>query len=233
MEPNGSAMPNPPRTSRSSCSRVKPSFAHAHVPLKHVWHTRVTSCRIVVLGCIEAPPSSSRLAAAFAPQLLLPTRLAVTVTFDLPPLLQLAAPRASHARASSCPQHDHSCTIRDHRGVVRVDAITFSHLAQKPSIATPSARAVARHVVLQHRLLMPMGPLCSGRPTPAHIASFRASPRAHSRDPLGVAHIRSCTVREPLQRHLARVPLTRQRYASRASRVHTRACTFLLVPCLF
>jgi hypothetical protein len=80
---------------------------------------------------------------------------------------------------------------------------------------------------------MPMGPLCSGRPTLAHIVSFRASPRARSRDPLGVTHVRSYTVREPLQRRLARVPLTRQRYASRASRVHTRACAFLLTPRLF
>jgi hypothetical protein len=93
--------------------------------------------------------------------------------------------------------------------------------------------ACRRHAALQHRPLMPMGPLCSGRPTLAHIVSFRTSPRARSRDPLGVTHVRSCTVREPLQRRLARVPLTRQRYASRASRVHTRACAFLLAPRLF
>jgi hypothetical protein len=80
MEPKGFAMPNPPRTSRSSCSRVKPSFAHAHVPLKHVWHTRVTSCRTAVLGCIEALPSSSRLTAAFAPQFLLPTCRAISAS---------------------------------------------------------------------------------------------------------------------------------------------------------
>jgi hypothetical protein len=36
---------------------------------------------------------------------------------------------------------------------------------------------------------MPMGPFCSGRPTPAHTASFRASLRARSRDPLGAAHV--------------------------------------------
>jgi hypothetical protein len=45
-----------------------------------------------------------------------------------------------------------------------------------------------------------MGPFCSGHPTPAHTASFRASLRARSRHPLGVTHVRSCTVREPLQR---------------------------------
>jgi hypothetical protein len=106
----------------------------------------------------------------------------------------------------------------------------YPYLVQKPFTITPPARAVARHVVLQHRPLMPMGPLCSDRPALAHIASFRASSRARSRDPLGVARVRSCTVREPLQRRLARVPLTRQRYASRASRVHTRACAFLLAP---
>jgi hypothetical protein len=57
------------------------------------------------------------------------------------------------------------------------------------SSATPPARAVARHVTLQHRLLVPMGPLYSGRPTLAHTASFRASPHARSRHPLGVAHV--------------------------------------------
>jgi hypothetical protein len=36
---------------------------------------------------------------------------------------------------------------------------------------------------------MPMGPFCSGRPTPAHTTSFRASLRARSRDPLGAAHV--------------------------------------------
>jgi hypothetical protein len=36
---------------------------------------------------------------------------------------------------------------------------------------------------------MPKGPLCSGRPTLAHTASFRASPRARSRHLLGVAHV--------------------------------------------
>jgi hypothetical protein len=111
MEPNGFAMPNPPRTSRSSCSRVKPSFAHAHVPLKHVWHTRVTSCRTVMLGCIEAPPSSPRLTATFAPQLLLPTCLVVTVTFDLPPLLPACCPscisRASELVSSTRPLLHH------------------------------------------------------------------------------------------------------------------------------
>jgi hypothetical protein len=92
-------------------SRAKPSFAHAHVPLKHVWHTRVASCRTIVLGYIEAPPSSSRLTAAFAPQLLLPTRLAVTVTFDLPPLLPACCPsctsRASELVSSTRPLLHH------------------------------------------------------------------------------------------------------------------------------
>jgi hypothetical protein len=68
-----------------------------------------------------------------------------------------------------------------------------------------------------------MGSLCSGCPTFAHTASFRASPRARSRHPLGVAQVRSSTAREPLQRRLAHVPLTRQHHASRASSVHTRA----------
>jgi hypothetical protein len=65
----------------------------------------------------------------------------------------------------------------------------FPHLAQKPSIATPPACAVARHIALQHCLLVPMGLLCSGRPTPAHTAIFRAPPRARSRHPLGAAHV--------------------------------------------
>jgi hypothetical protein len=34
-----------------------------------------------------------------------------------------------------------------------------------------------------------MGPLCSGRPTPAHTTSFRALPRARSRHLLGVTHV--------------------------------------------
>jgi hypothetical protein len=71
-------------------------------------------------------------------------------------------------------------------------ATAFLHLAQQLSTATPPARAVARHVALQHRLLALMGPLCSGRPTLAHTASFCASSRACSRHPLSVAH-------EPLQ----------------------------------
>jgi hypothetical protein len=50
--------------------------------------------------------------------------------------------------------------------------------------ASPPARAVAWHVALQHRLLVPMGPLCSGCPRPAYTASFRASPRARLHHPL-------------------------------------------------
>jgi hypothetical protein len=182
MEPNGFAILTSPRTLGFSCSRAESSFAYALVPPKHGRHTRVAYCRTAVLGCIEAPPSSSRLTAAFAPQLLLPTRLAVIVTF------QLAVPRASHTRASSRPRYDHSCTTRDHRGVVRVDAITFSHLAQKPSITTPPARAVARHVALQHYLVVPVGSFCSGRSTPAHIANSHAPPHACLRHSLGTAH---------------------------------------------
>jgi hypothetical protein len=48
-----------------------------------------------------------------------------------------------------------------------------------------------------------MGPFSFGRPTPAHSASFRASPCARSRHPLGVAHVCSCTAREPPQCPLA------------------------------
>jgi hypothetical protein len=61
-------------------SRAKPSFALARVPLKHGWHTHVAPCRTAVFGCIEAPPSSSRLTAAFAPQLLLPTCHAISAS---------------------------------------------------------------------------------------------------------------------------------------------------------
>jgi hypothetical protein len=50
----------------SNCSRAKPSFAHARVPLKHGRHTRVASCRTAVFGCIEVPPSSSHLDTASA-----------------------------------------------------------------------------------------------------------------------------------------------------------------------
>jgi hypothetical protein len=75
----------------SICSRAKPSFAHARVPLKHGRHTRIASYRTAVLGCIEAPPSSSRLTATFAPQLLLPTRLAKLVAASLS--VASAAPR--------------------------------------------------------------------------------------------------------------------------------------------
>jgi hypothetical protein len=79
----------------------------------------------------------------------------------------------------------------------------------------------------QHCPLVPMGPLCSGRSTPAHTANARMPPRARSRHSLGAAQVRSYTACEPLQRRLARVPLTRQRHASRASSVHTRACALL------
>jgi hypothetical protein len=64
----------------SICLRAKPSFAHARVPLKHDRHTHVAFCRTAVFGCIEAPPSSSRLTAAFAPQLLLPTCRAISAS---------------------------------------------------------------------------------------------------------------------------------------------------------
>jgi hypothetical protein len=49
-----------------------------------------------------------------------------------------------------------------------------------------------------------MGPLCSGRPTLVHTASFRASPRVRSRHPLGVAHklLQSCAC--PLKRACSR-----------------------------
>jgi hypothetical protein len=53
---------------------------------------------------------------------------------------------------------------------------------------------------------MPMEPLCSGRPTLAHTTSFRASPRARSRHPLGVTHVCSCIAHEPLQHPLACAP---------------------------
>jgi hypothetical protein len=91
MEPNGFAILTFPRTLGFFCSRAESSFAHARVPLKHGRHTRVASCRTAVLGCIEAPPSSSRLTAAFAPQLLLPTRLAKLVAASLS--VASAAPR--------------------------------------------------------------------------------------------------------------------------------------------
>jgi hypothetical protein len=68
-------------------------------------------------------------------------------------------------------------------------ACAFPHLAQQLSTATPPARAVVRHVALQHCLLAPMGPLCSGRPTPAHTANSRAPPHACSRHPLSAAHV--------------------------------------------
>jgi hypothetical protein len=56
----------------------------------------------------------------------------------------------------------------------------FLHLAQQLSAATPPARAVARHVALQHRLLALMGPPCSGRPTLAPPPAF-ARHRVHAR----------------------------------------------------
>jgi hypothetical protein len=77
----GQLLREPPR---SNCSRVKLSFAYSRVPLKHGRHTRVASCRTAVLGCIEAPPSSSRPTAAFVPQLLLPTCRAISASS--PPL---------------------------------------------------------------------------------------------------------------------------------------------------
>jgi hypothetical protein len=80
MEPNGFAILTFPRTLGFFCSRAESSFAHARVPLKHGRHTRVASCRTAVLGCIEAPPSSSRLTAAFAPQFLLPTCRAINAS---------------------------------------------------------------------------------------------------------------------------------------------------------
>jgi hypothetical protein len=46
-----------------------------------------------------------------------------------------------------------------------------------------------------------MGPLCSGRPTPAHTASFRESPRARSRHPLGVAHVPTAPAPAPALQH--------------------------------
>jgi hypothetical protein len=76
MEPNGFAILTFPRTLGFSCLRAESSFAYARVPLKHGRHARV----------------ASRLTAAFASQLLLPTRLAVIVTFDLPPLLPACCP---------------------------------------------------------------------------------------------------------------------------------------------
>jgi hypothetical protein len=81
-EPDWFAMLNPPRTSRSFCSRLN-FLCSRTCPLKHGRHTRVAPCRTAVLGCIEAPPSSSGLTAAFAPQLLLPTRLAKLVAASL------------------------------------------------------------------------------------------------------------------------------------------------------
>jgi hypothetical protein len=64
----------------SNCSRAKPSFAHARVPMKHGRHTRVAPCRTPVFGCIEVPPSSSLLTAVFAPQLLLLTCRAISAS---------------------------------------------------------------------------------------------------------------------------------------------------------
>jgi hypothetical protein len=86
----------------------------------------------------------------------------------------------------------------EHLSCVLDTAIVFLHLAKQLSTTTPPARAVARHVALQHRLLALMGPICSGRPTLAHTASFRASSRARSRHPFGIVQVRSGTARKPL-----------------------------------
>jgi hypothetical protein len=66
--------------SGSNCSRAKSPFAHACVSQIHGRHTRVAPCRIAVFGCIEAPPSSSRLTVAFASQLLLLTCCAISAS---------------------------------------------------------------------------------------------------------------------------------------------------------
>jgi hypothetical protein len=92
-------------------------------------------------------------------------------------------------------------TIRDHWGVVRADVTVFLHLAQKHFTTTPPARVVARHVVLQHHLLMSIGLLCSGRSTAAHTANARTPPRAHSRHSLGAAHIPAAPAPAPALQH--------------------------------
>jgi hypothetical protein len=128
------------------------------------------------------------LAAPSSFELVVPGHCLRFVAFASPSSFRLAAPRASYERASSRPRYRHSCVTRDLRSVVRADVTMFPHLTQKPSIATPPARAVARHVALQHYLLVPMGSFCSGRSTPAHTVNSHTPPRACLRHSLGTAH---------------------------------------------
>jgi hypothetical protein len=95
----------------SNCSRAKPSFAYARVPLKHGRHTRVAPCRTAVFGCIKAPPSSSRLTTAFAPQLLLPTCRAISASPPPRGSRELAVRGSSELIASGRHLHTSSlCT---------------------------------------------------------------------------------------------------------------------------
>jgi hypothetical protein len=104
----GQLLCEPPR---SNCLRAKPSFAHARVPLKHGRHIRVTPCRTVVFGCIEAPLSSSRVTAAFAPQFLLPTCCAISASPLPRGSRELAVRGSSELTTTGCHLHTSSrCT---------------------------------------------------------------------------------------------------------------------------
>jgi hypothetical protein len=127
-----------------------------------------------------------------------------------------SAPAAQHLPIPPTPtrHHAHACATRS--------APPTNHSCAATAHACCLTRAPGP---LRASLLTP-----SYSPPPgSRTYCARTRPARHCS--LGVAriqHIRAATLRASPQRRLVRVPLTHQCYASRASRVHTRACAFLL-----
>jgi hypothetical protein len=94
----------------------------------------------------------------------------------------------------------------------------YPYLVQKPFTITPPARAVARHVVLQHRPLMPMGPLCSDRPTSALATGFRCV-TAHTVAPPAQRRSHSLLHCQPCRSRVCVTPASRQLVE------HARVCS--------
>jgi hypothetical protein len=152
-----------------------------------------------VFGCIEAPPSSSRLTAAFAPQLLLPTCRAISVS---PP------PRGLR----------HACIRITPSAAVRARPPPFSTSSSQCRLTSSVASSSTISDVLHARLhcFSPCGSAPSRRAAASRaLSSAPASPTTSSTPP----HTCACAI----QHRELRAPARADRSISRRrSRIRTR-----------
>jgi hypothetical protein len=191
--------------------------------------TRLHECRrslperVAVLGCTEAPPSSSRLTVAFAPQLLPPTCRAISASppprGSRPACIRITPSAAVRARPPPFSTSNSQCRLTSSAASSSTVSDVL-HAWPCRSRAKPLA-AAARHAVVLHvaqlLLLFLLLDTRSPRPcriTPAHARTACASaprlPRHHALAPLTPAPAVRCS-------------LPRACAAARALRLRTRA----------